>query len=62
MTSMSASETRETLYPLIQGVNDDQNAVEIGAFALEPVRLGRLQILADCRRKVLRRINALSGC
>ena len=29
MTSMSASEARKTLYPLIQRVNDDQDAVEI---------------------------------
>lgn len=29
MTSMSASEARKTLYPLIQRVNDDQDAIEI---------------------------------
>ena len=29
MKSISASEARNTLYPLIQRVNDDQDAVEI---------------------------------
>lgn len=29
MTSMSASEARKKLYPLIQRVNEDQDAVEI---------------------------------